>query len=132
MNSSHQFDLSIYYEDTDVGGVVYYANYLKFIERARTEMIYERFGISHQELKKKHNAIFVVRSCNTKYLKSAFFEDKLKITTSIVKKSQVRLNLLQEVKRKEELLVVAEVELAVVNSKGLVTKLPEELFKKLK
>ena len=53
MNSSHQFDLRIYYEDTDVGGVVYYANYLKFIERARTEMIYERFGISHQELKKK-------------------------------------------------------------------------------
>ena len=132
MNSSHQFDLSIYYEDTDVGGVVYYANYLKFIERARTEMIYERFGISHQELKKKHDAIFVVRLCNTKYLKSAFFEDKLEITTSIVKKSQVRLNLLQEVKRKEELLVVAEVELAVVNSKGLVTKLPEELFKKLK
>ncbi|MFZ9715208.1 MAG: YbgC/FadM family acyl-CoA thioesterase [Pelagibacteraceae bacterium] len=132
MNSSHQFDLSIYYEDTDVGGVVYYANYLKFIERARTEMIYERFGISHQELKKKHDAIFVVRLCNTKYLKSAFFEDKLKIATSIVKKSQVRLNLLQEVKRKEELLVVAEVELAVVNSKGLVTKLPEELFKKLK
>ena len=108
------------------------ANYLKFIERARTEMIYERFGISHQELKQKHDAIFVVRSCNIKYLKSAFFEDKLKITTSIVKKSQVRLNLLQEVKRKEELLVVAEVELAVVNSKGLVTKLPEELFKKLK
>ena len=132
MNSSHQFDLSIYYEDTDVGGVVYYANYLKFIERARTEMIYERFGISHQELKKKHDAIFVVRLCSTKYLKSAFFEDKLKIATSIVKKSQVRLNLLQEVKRKEELLVVAEVELAVVNSKGLVTKLPEELFKKLK
>ncbi|MGA0140085.1 MAG: YbgC/FadM family acyl-CoA thioesterase [Pelagibacteraceae bacterium] len=132
MNSSHQFDLRIYYEDTDVGGVVYYANYLKFIERARTEMIYERFGISHQELKKKHNAIFVVRLCNTKYLKSAFFEDKLKIATSIVKKSHVRLNLLQEVKRKEELLVVAEVELAVVNSKGLVTKLPEELFKKLK
>ena len=132
MNSSHQFDLSIYYEDTDVGGVVYYANYLKFIERARTEMIYERFGISHQELKKKHDAIFVVRLCNTKYLKSAFFEDKLKIATSIVKKSQVRLNLLQEVKRKEELLVVAEVELAVINSKGLVTKLPEELFKKLK
>ena len=132
MNSSHQFDLSIYYEDTDVGGVVYYANYLKFIERARTEMIYERFGISHQELKQKHDAIFVVRSCNIKYLKSAFFEDKLKITTSIVKKSQVRLNLLQEVKRKEELLVVAEVELAVVNSKGLVAKLPEELFKKLK
>jgi len=132
MNSSHQFDLRIYYEDTDVGGVVYYANYLKFIERARTEMIYERFGISHQELKKKHDAIFVVRLCNTKYLKSAFFEDKLKIATSIVKKSHVRLNLLQEVKRKEELLVVAEVELAVVNSKGLVTKLPEELFKKLK
>ena len=132
MNSSHQFDLSIYYEDTDVGGVVYYANYLKFIERARTEMIYERFGISHQELKQKHDAIFVVRSCNIKYLKSAFFEDKLKIATSIVKKSHVRLNLLQEVKRKEELLVVAEVELAVVNSKGLVTKLPEELFKKLK
>ena len=71
MHNIHNFDLSIYYEDTDAGGIVYYANYLKFIERARSEMIYELLNISHLSLKKDHDVIFVVRTCNIKYLKSA-------------------------------------------------------------
>ena len=132
MSNAHLFNLSVYYEDTDVGGVVYYANYLKFIERARTEMIYTLFNLNHQRLKKDFNVIFIVRSCNIKYLKSAVFEDKLTVHTKIVKKSAVRLNLLQEVKRKEELLVSVDLELALVNSKGEVSKLPSSFLEKLK
>ena len=132
MKNIHNFNLRVYYEDTDAGGIVYYANYLKFIERARSEMIYELLDLNHQKLKKNYDIIFVVRSCNIKYLKSAQFEDKLNIQTSIVKKSAVRLNLLQEVKRKKELLVLADVELAVVNSKGEVNKLSPTFLEKLK
>ena len=132
MQNVYLFNLSVYYEDTDVGGIVYYANYLKFIERARTEMIYALFGLTHQRLKKDYDTIFVVRSCNVKYIKSAEFEDKLTVHTQIVKKSAVRLNLLQEVKRKEELLVSVDLELALVNSKGEVSKLPSSFLEKLK
>tara|TARA_B110001452_G_C15011849_1_gene353700 strand:+ start:135 stop:503 length:369 start_codon:yes stop_codon:yes gene_type:complete len=122
----------VYYEDTDVGGIVYYANYLKFIERARTEMIYDLFKMNHQKLKNEHDVIFVVRSCNIKYIKPAIFEDKLSIHTNILKKSAVRLNLLQEIKRKEELLVSVEVELAIVNCRGEINKLPLIFLEKLK
>jgi acyl-CoA thioester hydrolase len=131
MPDIHRFNLSVYYEDTDAGGIVYYANYLKFIERARTEMIYELFGLNHQKLKKDYDAIFVVRSCNVKYFKPAKFEDKLTIHTEIIKKSAVRLNLLQKVKTREELLVSAEVELAVVNSEGEISKLSANFLDKL-
>jgi|TARA_B110000914_G_C15366390_1_gene401059 acyl-CoA thioester hydrolase len=128
MTKKYEYKTKVYYEDTDVGGIVYYANYLKFIERARTEMIYQQFKLSHQKLKSIHDAIFVVRSCNTKYLKSANFEDELVVLTSILKKTPVRLNLLQEVNRNNELLVSAEVELAIVDSKGKVKKIPRELI----
>ena len=132
MPNIYNFNVRVYYEDTDVGGIVYYANYLKFFERARTEMIYDLFGISHKKLKNDHDIIFLVRSCNIKYIKSAEFENTLNIKTKIVKKSPVRLNLLQEVKREEELLVSAEIELAVVNHLGVVNKLPFNFYNKLK
>ena len=131
MQNIHKFNLRVYHEDTDVGGIVYYANYLKFFERARTEMIYNLFELSHKKLKAVYNLIFVVRSCKIKYLKSAEFEDKLNIQTKIVKKSPVRLNLLQEAKRGDELLVSAEIELAVINQSGGVSKLPSNFFNKL-
>lgn len=132
MPSNYLFNLNVYYEDTDVGGIVYYANYLKFIERARTEMIYDLFKMNHQKLKNEHDVIFVVRSCNIKYIKPAIFEDKLSIHTNILKKSAVRLNLLQEIKRKEELLVSVEVKLAIVNCRGEINKLPLIFLEKLK
>ena len=95
----YEYKTKVYYEDTDAGGIVYYANYLKFIERVRTEMIYQQFKISHKELKDVYDVIFVVRSCNTKYLKPALFENELFIETRVVKKSPVRINLLQEIKK---------------------------------
>jgi len=132
MSNIHNLNIRVYYEDTDVGGIVYYANYLKFFERARTEMIYDLFKLNHKKLKTDYDVIFVVRTCNIKYLKSAEFEDKLNIETKIIKKSSVRLNLLQQVKRKAELLVTAEIELAVINRLGNVSKLPSSFLSKLK
>ena len=105
---------------------------MKVPELIRKIGFYALFNLNHQRLKKNHDAIFIVRSCNIKYLKSAMFEDKLTVHTKIVKKSAVRLNLLQEVRRKAELLASADVELAVVNSKGEIGKLPFNLLEKLK
>ena len=131
MSQNYIYKTRVYYEDTDAGGIVYYAKYLHFIERARSEMIYQQLLLSHRQLKSDHDTIFVVRSCNIKYLKSANFEDKLEISTSIINKTPVRLNLIQEVNRKTELLVVAEVELAVIDSKGSVKKLSSNLLEKI-
>ena len=131
MSKNYIYKTKVYYEDTDAGGIVYYAKYLHFIERARTEMIYQQLSLSHKQLKNNHDAIFVVRSCNVKYIKPANFEDELEINTSITKKTPVRLNLVQEVKRDEEILVVAEVELAVIDNKGSVRKLPLNILEKI-
>tara|TARA_B100001093_G_C26689181_1_gene954037 strand:- start:232 stop:627 length:396 start_codon:yes stop_codon:yes gene_type:complete len=131
VSKKYIYKTKVYYEDTDVGGIVYYAKYLHFMERARTEIIYRQLSLSHKQLKDDHDAIFVVRSCNIKYNKPANFEDELEINTSIINKTSVRLNLIQEVKRKKEILVIAEVELAVINSKGSVRKLPSNLLEKI-
>ena len=131
MVKNYLYNSYIYYEDTDVGGIVYYANYLKFMERARTEMIYDVFRLSHNNLKKIHDIIFIVRSCNIRYLKPAKFEDSIQINTIVLKKSSVRIKLLQEIKRKKDLLTVAEIELATINSKGKINKIPTHLLKKL-
>ena len=128
MKNKYLYKAKVYYEDTDIGGIVYFANYLKFIKRARTEIIYQQFKMSHKKLKKIYNIMFVVRTCNIKYVKPANFEDELLITTSIIKKTAVRLNLLQEISRNNELLVSAELELAVVNTKSEVAKLPKDLL----
>ena len=131
MANFHTYKTKVYYEDTDAGSIVYYAKYLHFIERARTEMIYDRLKLNHKKLKDDFNAIFVVRECNIKYHKSAIFEDNLDICTYVSKKTQVRLNLIQEVKREKEILVTAQVELAVVDSNGSINKLPKKLLEKI-
>ena len=129
--ADHIYKTKVYYEDTDAGGIVYYARYLHFIERARTEMIYDHLKLNHKQLREQFNVIFVVRECNVKYLKSANFEDNLEVKTKIIKKSQVRLNLLQEVSRANEILVTAQVELAVIDSNGSVRKVPINLLEKI-
>ena len=129
--ADHIYKTKVYYEDTDAGGIVYYARYLHFIERARTEMIYDHLKLNHKQLRDQFNVIFVVRECNVKYLKSANFEDHLLVKTKVIKKSPVRLNLLQEVSRDNETLVTAQVELAVIDSNGSVSKLPQDLLEKI-
>ena len=131
MSNFHTYKTKVYYEDTDAGGIVYYAKYLHFIERARTEMIYDRLKLNHKQLKIDFNAIFVVRECNVKYHKSANFEDHLDVLTYVSKKTPVRLNLIQEVKREKEMLVTAEVELAVIGRNGSISKLTKNLLEKI-
>ena len=129
--ADHIYKTKVYYEDTDVGGIVYYARYLHFFERARTEMIYDHLKLKHKQLRDQFNAIFVVRECNVKYIKSANFEDNLEVKTKIIKKSSVRLNLLQEVSKNNEILVTAQVELAVIDSNGSLSKLTRDLLEKI-
>ena len=127
MSKSHIYELKVYVEDVDFGRV-FYSRYLQYIERARTELIHEKFGLTLTQLMNEHDVMFVVRECNIKYLKSAVFEDKLSVETAVLKKTNVRLNLLQEVKRGGEVLVSAEVELAVVDRSGSIKKLSKDFF----
>ena len=129
--ADHIYKTKVYYEDTDAGGIVYYARYLHFIERARTEMIYDHLQLNHKKLRDQFNTIFVVRECNVKYFKSANFEENLEVKTKVIKKSSVRLNLLQEISKNNEILVTAQVELAVIDSNGSVSKLPKDLLEKI-
>ena len=130
MSKSHIYKFKVFVEDVDFGRV-FYSRYLQYIERARTELIYEKFGLTLTQLMNEYDIMFVVRSCNIKYLKSAVFEDNLSVETTVLKKTNVRLNLLQEVKRGGEVLVSAEVELAVVDRSGSIKKLSEDFLAKI-
>ena len=130
MSKSHIYKFKVFVEDVDFGRV-FYSRYLQYIERARTELIYEKFGLTLTQLMNEYDIMFVVRSCNIKYLKSAVFEDNLSVETAVLKKTNVRLNLLQEVKRGGEVLVSAEVELAVVDRSGSIKKLSEDFLAKI-
>ena len=121
----------VYYEDTDASGRVYHANYLKYLERGRSNLIYQS-KYNHQELLKKFNIIFVVKNLNINYLRPAFFEDILEVQTSINQLSRVKLNFNQKIFRNTELLVNAEVIVIPVNIEGKIIRLNEELFSFLK
>ena len=122
------FKVKVYYEDTDSGGVVYYANYLKFLERARTELLLGG-GFTHTRLKETHNILLVVKSCNINYIKPAFLDDELSILTSIEKKSKVQIALIQKIFREKTLIIEAKIKVAIINIEGKVTRMPESLFK---
>jgi len=123
--------IRVYYEDTDASGRVYHANYLKYLERGRSNLIYQS-KYNHQELLKKFNIIFVVKSLNINYLKPAFFEDIIEVQTSLNILSRVKLNFNQKIIRNNELLVDAEVIVIPINTKGKIIKLNEELYSFLK
>jgi len=122
------FKVKVYYEDTDSGGVVYYANYLKFLERARTELLLGG-GFTHTRLKETHNILLIVKSCNINYIKPAFLDDELSILTSIEKKSKVQIALIQKIFREKTLIIEAKIKVAIINIEGKVTRMPESLFK---
>jgi acyl-CoA thioester hydrolase len=124
----HKYKVRIYYEDTDAGGVVFYANYFKFTERARSELIYERLKHKHVELKNKFDVIFVVKSLSSKYIAPAKFEDDLVVVSKIIEKSPVRLVLEQNIEKAKKMIFTSKIELVSVSSKGKITKLPEELL----
>ncbi len=130
MTNSFKYNLKIYYEDTDAGGVVYYANYLKFLERARSEAIYE-LGYSNIELKKKFGILIMVKSCNIEYKKPAMFEDKLTVISTINEITKTSFIMKQNIKKNQELIASTDIHLVVVNLDGKPTKIPDDLKNKL-
>tara|TARA_B100000945_G_C19943102_1_gene394954 strand:+ start:72 stop:467 length:396 start_codon:yes stop_codon:yes gene_type:complete len=128
MPKEFKYLTKIYYEDTDAGGVVYYANYLKFLERARSEAIYS-LGLSNKEILEKEGVIIIVKTCNIEYKKPAKFEDEIEIISNIkeVKNSSFKMH--QVIKKKSDIISEADVVLVTVNKKGKPVRIPSILKK---
>jgi acyl-CoA thioester hydrolase len=129
MNKNFSTSYRIYYEDTDASGVVYYANYLKFFERARTDFL-RACGISQFTLAQTQSIIFMVRKCQIEYKNSARLDDLIEIKTTVKKFGGASIVMLQEMFRKDDakLLNILEVEIACVNSKLMKpAKIPEAI-----
>jgi acyl-CoA thioester hydrolase len=120
-------EFKVYYEDTDASGRVYHANYLRFLERGRTNLIYET-EYNHKILLDKFDIIFVVKECTLQFKKPAFFEDSIKVISIIDELSKVKIKFNQKIYRNSDLLVQAEVLVIPVNMVGKISKLPNELY----
>jgi len=131
MKKSFNHKIKVYYEDTDAGGVVYYANYLKFLERARSEALSE-VGLSNLKIKKDYGALIVVKSCNIDFIKSAHLEDKLEINSFVNSFSKTSFTMSQSIYRNKDIIVKSEVRLVFVNEKSKPIKIPENILKSLK
>ena len=125
------FECEVYYEDTDMGGRVYYANYLKFVERARSKLL-TSIGIDQRYLLEKEGLYFIVKKISAEYLSPSFFGDKLLINTHVLDIKKATLILGQKILRKDKTLFDCEVKIALLNSRGKVTKLPNEIVNKMK
>ena len=121
--AAHVHYLRIYWEDTDAAGVVYYANYLKYAERARSEILYAA-GIDQTELRENSGIVFAVRACNAEYLLPARLGDELEVHNSVLAVKGASFELRQTVKRGAEELVVMEVRIACVHLSGKPARLP--------
>ena len=130
MAKKFKFNVKVYYEDTDSGGVVYYANYLKFLERARSETLYS-LDFTNSGLLENHGILLIVKSCKIEYKKPAKFEDKLEIISEVLTFTKTSFIMKQDIMRKDEIISVAEIHLVVVDKNGKPKKIPEELKQKL-
>lgn len=119
----HRLGIRVYYEDTDLGGVVYYANYLKFLERGRTEML-RAAGIDQAALKAEQGAVFVVRRALIEYRAPARFDDLLTVETAVAALRGASAVMRQAVRRDEALLVEAEITVACMTLAGRPARLP--------
>ena len=131
MHENFFHNVKVYYEDTDAGGVVYYANYLKYLERARTEAL-STIGLSNLQIKDKFGALIIVKSCNIEYKKSAQLEDKLKIRSFIKSVTKTSFYMNQIITNGETIIVEAQVHLVFVNEKGKPVKVPDIIFDNFK
>ncbi|ARE39802.1 4-hydroxybenzoyl-CoA thioesterase family active site [Rhodovulum sp. P5] len=122
---THTYQLRVYYEDTDLAGIVYYANYLKFIERARSEWVRE-LGVDQARLKAEEGIVFAVRRVEADYLSPAKFDDLLTVETALAQLTPARLILDQAVCRGADRLFTARVTLVTLTATGRPTRLPAE------
>jgi acyl-CoA thioester hydrolase len=119
---THQFPLRVYYEDTDLAGIVYYANYLKFIERARSEWV-RGLGVD-QVAMKADGIVFAVRRVEADYIAPAHYDDELVVDTSVDKLTGARLVVRQVVRRADQVLFYALVTIVAIGAAGKPARLP--------
>jgi acyl-CoA thioester hydrolase len=127
----YSFPVRIYFENTDAGGVVYHAEYLKLLERSRTEWL-RHLGFDHQALARNHNALFIVSSLSIDFVKPARLDDMVAVSVKLESLGKVRCVFAQEIRREDEVLVKAKVTVASVNALTLKpVEIPEALRKKM-
>ena len=131
MHENFNHKVKVYYEDTDSGGVVYYANYLKFLERARTEALVS-LGFSNKKIKEEFGSLIIVKSCNIEYKKSAHLEDELNIRSFVKSITKTSFVMNQFISRGEDLIAEAKVHLVFVSREGKPMKIPDTLFQDFK
>lgn len=132
MNNPFSWAVRVYYEDTDAGGVVFYANYLKYFERARTELLRAK-GYEQDELMVDEGIVFAVRSLAVEYLKPARFNQLLQVSAEIKTIKKASLEFVQHITRDNDLLVTAEVRIACIDVNTLKPKaIPENLLGQFK
>ena len=131
MHENFFHNVKVYYEDTDAGGIVYYANYLKFLERARTEALVT-LGFNNKKINDDFGAQIIVKSCNIEYKISAHLEDELTIRSFVKSITKTSFFMNQFIKRGEDLIVEAKVHLVFVNKEGKPIKIPGTLFQDFK
>ena len=126
-----QYTFKIYYEDTDSGGVVYYANYLKFIERARTEMINE-LGFTLTTLLKDYDRLFLVKKIECDYIESCSLEDTLNVQSRVLLVKNASFELEQNILKQNNFIFRSKILMVCVNSQGAPSKIPSELHSLMK
>ena len=131
MNKVFNHKVKVYYEDTDAGGVVYYANYLKYLERARTEAL-AKIGLSNLKIKNDHKALIIVKSCNINYKKSTFLEDELNIKSHIISITKTSFVMSQTIIKKNVVIVESNIHLVFVSEKMKPIKIPKFILDKFK
>ena len=131
MHENFFHKLKVYYEDTDSGGVVYYANYLKFLERARTEALFS-IGFSNNKIQEQFNSLIIVKSCNIEYKKSAHLEDELTIRSFVKSITKTSFVMNQIISKENDVIVEAQIHLVFINKEGKPVKIPEDIYSKFK
>ena len=131
MHENFFHKLKVYYEDTDSGGVIYYANYLKFLERARTEALFS-IGYSNKKIKDNFKSLIIVKACNIEYKKSSHLEDELTIRSFVKSITKTSFFMNQIITKADEIIVEAQVHLVFVNTDGKPVKIPDEIYSKFK
>lgn len=126
----HALPIRVYYEDTDMGGIVYYANYLRYIERARSDWV-RSLGVDQNTMREEDGVVFVVRRVEADYLKPAKFDDELLVRTVVKAVTGVRLIMSQEVVRGDDLLFEAEVTVVCIGEDGAPARLPANIRRQI-
>jgi acyl-CoA thioester hydrolase len=127
----YSFPVRVYFENTDAGGVVYHAEYLKFLERARTEWL-RHLGFDHQALARTHRIVFVVTQSVVDFLKPARLDDHVAVSVQLESLGKVRCVFAQEIRREDELLVRAKITVACVTGEHFKpAEIPEALRRKM-